>query len=129
MASSQSSASWEGWDGSWVELEGPRWEEEGPEGDEEIDWAAVTPEMATEEFPAMLVRLKLQGTLSARQVCTLCFWASRAGLGGLTKELAVRPNQQSGQYSRHFDKVVLEGACPETYDVFLARRQRHDPSR
>ena len=78
----------------------------------------------------MLVDLKLLNVLSARQTCVLAFWASRAGATGFAADLALRPDQQSGSYCRHFDKVV--GCSPhdhEFYNVKLGRRLRHESSR
>jgi hypothetical protein len=51
----------------------------------------------------MLIDLKWAGHLSATQVCKLCFWLSKAGVGGLIKDLAVHPERGSSQYSKDFD--------------------------
>ena len=53
----------------------------------------------------MLIDLKRAGHLSATEVCKLCFWLSKAGLGGLIQRLAVHPERGSSQYSKHFDLV------------------------
>ena len=46
------------------------------------------------------------GKISAKAMCTLCFWASRAGAAGKVKDFALSPNAKSGKFSLHIDKTV-----------------------
>ena len=56
--------------------------------------------------------------------------ASKAGAKGLVGELGLRPDQQSGAYSKHFDKVLGHSPNDEDfYSVCIGRRVRHDSSR
>ena len=78
----------------------------------------------------MLVQLKLTNVLSARQVCTLAFWASRAGAKGTIAKLAVKPDAQTGKFSKKFDSVV--GTKPSdvpAYGVATVRRPRASATR
>ncbi len=81
--------------------------------DPDFDYDAVSAKVAAEEFGNLVVDLKLQGSLSAKHACILCWWASKAGIGGITSRLAVHPQRSSGQYSKHFDLVVGSGADAE----------------
>ena len=47
-----------------------------------LDENNIDPEDALSECFNMLVDLKMSGKLSAIQVCTLCWWLSKAGLKG-----------------------------------------------
>ena len=67
----------------------------------------------------MLVDLKWAGKLSAREVCTLCFWLAKAGNGGILKDLAVHPERSSGQYSKHFDLIVQTRRCDTEGDFYI----------
>jgi hypothetical protein len=85
-----SASSWEGWSPSWAQA-GPS----GPSGDTDegdVDFGNVSVEVAAVELSQMLITLKLQNVLSARQACVLAFWAARSGATGMTTELAMRPD-------------------------------------
>lgn len=122
-------ASWENWAPSWSNArhENVVW----PEDPEPPDYSDITAPEAGEELFLTLVEFKLRGLLSARQTCVLAFWASRAGAVGPASEIALRPEKSSGEYSRHFDKVVAgsTNSDAELYKVPLARRARSDASR
>eukprot|EP00969_Alexandrium_andersonii_P165035 7294703-Alexandrium_andersonii.AAC.1 len=77
MASSSKSYSWQAGH-SW---EAPTWHDDDA-AEDGIDYAKVSQEVAGQELFALLVRLKLQATLSARQCCCIAFWASKAGAVG-----------------------------------------------
>ena len=62
-------------------------------------------EAAGEVFAQCLCSLHVQGQLSAKALCILSWWASRAGARGPAKDYAVRPNAPSGHYQRHLDMV------------------------
>lgn len=125
------SHSWEGWSpvghdvpgvpGGWDDLD------EQPE----IDYDNMVPLEAAEMFEDLLVSLKLQGHINATQCCSLAFFAHKAGCpGDLLKALAVKPNAQSGRFSRVFDSAL--GSAPRDanlYEVGLARRLRYQAFR
>ena len=67
----------------------------------------------------MLIDWKLASvTITATHVCKLCFWLSKAGLGGSIEKLSVHPERPSGQYSKHFDLVVGTRRCDTDGDDY-----------
>eukprot|EP00969_Alexandrium_andersonii_P208806 9222059-Alexandrium_andersonii.AAC.1 len=65
------------------------------------------PEAAATLFLDELVGLYLESRISAQHLCTLCWWARKAGMvGSLVEEYAVRPGQSGGNYQRHLDRVM-----------------------
>ena len=120
-------SSWEGWSSAWQAgvREGRPTEEE-----DDLDYTNASPATAGEQLFVMLKTLKIQGILSARQACILAFWAKMAGAGGACVELALKPDYSSGDYSRHFDKIVGGGPTDrDWYNITLSRKYRFDRSR
>ena len=80
----------------------------------------------------MLISLKQNSVISAKNCCILAYWASKAGAVGLCNKLAYRPDDPStGHYSRHFDDVVgtrLDSAM-DWYDLSVPGHKRSDASR
>eukprot|EP00969_Alexandrium_andersonii_P322867 14265910-Alexandrium_andersonii.AAC.1 len=77
-----------------------------------------------------VVRLKMNGALSAKQACVLAFWSSCSGATGGIEKPALRPDAQTGKFSRKFDEVA--GTAPNassSYSPPLARRVRTDATR
>eukprot|EP00969_Alexandrium_andersonii_P315305 13930147-Alexandrium_andersonii.AAC.1 len=70
-------------------------EEEDPVGEE-----------AGEELFDQIVRLRLSGTLSAKEACTLAYWSSRAGATGPVSSLAANPRTSSGNFQKHLGRVL-----------------------
>ena len=56
----------------------------------------------------MLIKLKLQGKLSAKDVCSLVYWAKGAGLQGAACTLAKDPNLIGGHFSENFDATTVK---------------------
>ena len=54
----------------------------------------------------MLIKLKMQGKLSAKDVCSLVYWGKGAGLQGVVCTLAKDPNLTGGHFSEHFDAIT-----------------------
>ena len=73
--------------------------------DQDDDWTSMSPAAAGQEFVDMLMDLKTKGRLSARDVCVLSFFATRAGCVGPAKEVAHRPDAQTGHFQRHLDTL------------------------
>ena len=80
--------------------------EVGSDGEEAFDYESVTPDVALQEFTNMVIDLKVTAAqFNARTACVLCFWASKAGLGGTIADLAVAPDRDSG-----FSATFRQGA-------------------
>jgi len=105
----------------------------GEEFDSRADeeYANISEEEAAEEFLALLIDLKLKGTLPATLICVLAFWASKAkDKIVLCAKLAQRPGQQSGKYSRHFDSVVPANIVnADMYELTVSCSTRYDATR
>ena len=80
--------------------------DEETEDEAEHDPEKMTAEEALAELGDMLIDFKMQGTLHATEVCVLCFWASKAGLGGIVSRLAKAPGGSSGSYAKHFNRTI-----------------------
>jgi hypothetical protein len=57
-------------------------------------------------FEEYLVNRWLKGSMTARDVCTIAYWATAAGASGFAKTLAFRPDAPSGHFSRHLRLVL-----------------------
>ena len=125
LPSKMEERAWETWGEDEDEDDLRKWDEL-----EELDYENLPAGVAEEEFVRMLVDLKWTGVLSARQVCTLAFWASRAGARGSIAKLAERPDAQTGKFARRFDKVIgTKPADVPAYNVPTIRRPRTSASR
>eukprot|EP00969_Alexandrium_andersonii_P152358 6737900-Alexandrium_andersonii.AAC.1 len=97
------SAAWE------APPDAPVWEQEDYVGDDDASDAPpdpnVDPDAASTEFLDVLIGLYLESKVSARHVCTLFWWAKKAGAKGqLLGEYALRPDQTgSGNWQRHVE--------------------------
>ncbi len=69
------SRSWEGWAPD-LNNDRPAWGNLGEEAN--IPWDAIPPAEAGDELCNLLISLKLNGSLSARQACILAFFAFKA---------------------------------------------------
>ena len=129
---SWAASSWEGWAAA---AQDPRdASTTASTGDaDEFDYSDVSAEVAGEELFNYLVCLKLEGLLSAAAVCKLAFWAKHAGCTGPVSSLALRPDSQTGKFSRKFDGVVGTGALGSDasvlYQLPMGRRLRCEAMR
>eukprot|EP00969_Alexandrium_andersonii_P038648 1694005-Alexandrium_andersonii.AAC.1 len=102
-ASSSSTAAWE-------QPGGAPWEapDYGEASSDEEEDPNKNPRAAANMFLDMVVELYLESKLSAKQLCEMCWWASRAGMAGeLVQEYALRPGQKgTGNYQRHLDNAL-----------------------
>ena len=97
---------------------------------EEPDYDDIPPAVAEDEFVRELVELKLTNVLSAKQACVLAFWASKAGLSGPAKKMGLRPDSQSGKFSRKFDDFIGSVPADEPiYEVKTVVRPRSSATR
>jgi hypothetical protein len=125
--SSYHTRSWEGWQPA-GDAAPPNWG--GIDDSDEFDYEKVDPETAGDSLYEFLVSLKLDSVISARHACIIAFWATKAGAIGSINLLSLRPDAQSGKFSRKFDSAV--GTKPELgnmYSLGLALRPRHDATR
>ena len=74
-------------------------------GEEDVD-PEGTVEEAAECFAQLLLDKYFESSLSAQSVCTLAYYASKAGVTGLVEELALKPGAGSGNFQRHLKKVL-----------------------
>ena len=61
-----------------------------------------------------LVQLK-HGGMAAKTVCTIAWWATKAGAVGRVNSLALRPDAASGHFSRCFDTAVGVSRTSENF--------------
>ena len=61
--------------------------------------------MAAEMLRDMLIAMYCSGSLDAKSLCSLCYWATRAGCEGVD-DLGVRPGVSTGNYSKHLSLVL-----------------------
>ena len=79
----------------------------GGDGDSDSeDDAPPEGEAAATELTHLLVSQLLAGKMSAKTVCSIAYWASRAGARGDIEKLSHRPDAPSGHFQRHLDSVL-----------------------
>lgn len=81
--------------------DGPAWEQEEKEEDKQ-----PTKREAGDALAEYLLELKHKGVISARQLCTISYWASLAGADGPVNEFSFRLQAPTGHYARHLDSVL-----------------------
>ena len=83
----------------------PWWEDYEVDDDEDED--DPSPRFAGHQLVELLIWLKLSGTLTAKYVCLIAYWASRAD-GHLEEvgKLGKKPKSPSGHFQRHLDRVL-----------------------
>ena len=103
-----------------------RWEAEVHDPDarqgsgSEDDFAKEpTEEDAAMELGTMICAMKAKGNLTAKDACIMSWWACKSGVGGLVAELAMAPGKSSGNYAKHFDRVL--GAGVDDDDLYELR--------
>lgn len=103
----------------------------GDDSDAETDVEDLSPDECSARLFAFLVSLKMAGTLSAKQVATIAFWARGAGCRGQAADLALSPTRTGGGYSEHFDRVVgiREEMQKDWYNLSVPTHAKHDLSR
>ena len=75
-----------------------------PDSDGDSDAEELAPDDHSREFYELLVSLKMQGTLSAKQTCRLSFYARGAGLAGVGGELAMGLGRTGGNDAAHLTR-------------------------
>ena len=100
------SHAWERPAHSWETRALPLADPSGSESGEEEDLREVSAEEAGDLLVQRLLELHYTNRLSAKGVCVLSWWASKAGACGPVSDFAVLPSSQSGVFQRHLDKVA-----------------------
>lgn len=72
-------------------------------------WLQMSLEECSDEMVALLLRLKHNDKLSAKSLCLICFWASRASATGKVSSIAYHPTKNTSSYQWHLDKVLATG--------------------
>ena len=83
-------------------------------GDVALDWSEESDEEnamlkegeeAGVEFVEFALEMVELGRMSAKAMCTLCWWASRAGAQGPICKYALNPTAQTGKFQDKIDRV------------------------
>ncbi len=98
------------------------------DGEEDIYLSGV---QAGEEMMETLLGLYYANKLTAKWLCIIAWWASRAGAAGPANKYAFRPNDPStGHYQRHIDAVTgVSLRDPSAYRINVPGREKHDLGR
>jgi hypothetical protein len=83
-----------------------REEEQEPQAPSEGGGFDTSQEEAGQELASMLLQLHVEGRLTAKHLCQLSYYASRAGATGPVATYALRPDASSGHFQRHVDKAA-----------------------
>ena len=85
---------------------------------------------AGEEFFSLLLDLKFQGKLKAKDACLLAYGAVNAGATGPAEQLGLEPGRSGSNYSRKFDSVAgSDLKDPALYYLDVPQHLHHDGSR
>ena len=84
----------------------------------------MTADEAGSNLTEMLTDLYLEGKISAKSICILCFWAHRAGVKAAAS-LSFKPNAVTGHYQRHLDTVLKTNAM-DLYEIPAACHCKFD---
>jgi hypothetical protein len=96
----------------------------------DADLSKLSAEEAGDVLAQHLIDLQSRGVLSARWVCTLVFFAKRAGAAGFVGKVAFNPNSNSGHFQRHLESVLLhKQERRELYEFQLPGHTRYDKYR
>ena len=109
------------------------WEQPDPvrEGDDsDSEGEEATGAAAGEALCDLLVSLLLAGSLSAKNLCCICWFASRAGALGPVSEFALRPSSQTGKFQAKVDRTLgFDLKSHNFYKVDTPGHSRREASR
>ena len=86
--------------------------------DEEDGLEAPTPQDAEEELVSYLLDNHRRGLMSAKCICTVGFWAGKAGLN-IVGALGVRPDSSTGNFKRHIDVIMRKRGGDDMPGVYV----------
>ena len=101
------------------------WEEGDDDDDDDSD---ISAEEAGSEFADYIMKLKIMNTISAKDLCILCFDAARAGLQGPASEWGKPHSTRSGHFQRHLDAKLSSAdmlAGLDTYELQVPIFDKH----
>ena len=84
------------------------------------------PAESAECFIQLMLDQYMSSSLSAETVCTLAYWAMKAGMKGYVERVARKPGMSSGNYSKAL-KQVLGFNDKKTYKLEVPGTTKHDP--
>ena len=73
--------------------------------DDDVDPKRHGREKLVHLFGDFLKQMYLDGPISARVLCTICFYCSLLGIGGIIRRLGLKPNSPGGHPSRKVKRV------------------------
>ena len=85
------------------------------------------PEEATQQFLEYLLWSKQRGHMSAKQICTVAFWASKAGATGM-QVLAVDPRSSGDNHQKKVDAFVGKTRGPDVGMTYVVCVPAYVPS-
>lgn len=98
--------------------------------DSDAEGGAPTAQEAGQHLASLLIKLRLAGTISAQQCCTLAHWASLAGAVGPCAEFALKPgNPSTGHYQRKLDAYLRVDEDPAFYMLPVPQIDKADSAR
>ena len=76
-----------------------------------------------------LLNMLLAGKMSAKSLCTISYWATRAGAQGGVTKFALSPDSQSGKFqqitpAKHPNSAFLNHGCGSGYGSYMSRHLR-----
>ena len=81
--------------------------------------------VAEQEFLDTLLHEYFAGTLSARAVCEVCYWAGKGGMGPRVQAYGKAPGSNSGHYQRHLDvQLGFKVGFSQQYSVPVVGQRR-----
>ena len=86
------------------------------------------PAESAECFIQLLLDQYISSSLSAETVCTLAYWAVKAGMRGFVEKVARKPGMSTGNYAKAL-KQVLGFNDKHTYKLQVPGHSKHDPGR
>jgi hypothetical protein len=85
---------------------------------------------AGNELAELLLKLHVDGVLSAKDTCCLSYWAAKAGAKGPVKTLGHNPDAPTGHFQRHLDRVAgLRGTSEDFVTINVPGHTRASADR
>ena len=91
--------------------------------DNDSDSEALDGEAAGEQLAEFLFSMLWSGKMSAKTVCVIAWWATKAGAKGSIKDLAFRPSAPTGHFQRKIDSVC--GTDLKNHSFYMAEVPGH----
>ena len=87
-------------------------------------------DLATQAFLDCLLDLADESTISAKDVCALCWYASKAGMSDDVRRIGFRPDAPSEHQQRHLDSVLeFAERHSQFYKLQVVGTRKQDDSR